>query len=126
MYIVHTCNMAIHACIIITVCVCILGAPSPINDFNVSEICSTTISGISWTPSSGDSVCEPVSYELIISPTDQMIMMMRITDTSYDITGLTPATLYSLTVISSNMAGSNESVMTISTPNMNDIVPSGE
>ena len=55
-----------------------------------------------------------------------MIMMMRITNTSYDITGLTPDTSYNLTVISSNMAGSVESVMMISIPSTNDIVPSGE
>ena len=102
------------------------GPPSPISDFNVSEICNTTISGVSWTPSSGDPVCGPVSHELTISPNDTMIMMMRITNTSYDITGLTPNTSYNLTVISSNMAGSVEYVMMISTPSTNDSVPSGE
>ena len=55
-----------------------------------------------------------------------MIMIMRITDISYDITGLTPGTSYNLTVIASNMAGSVESVMMISIPNTNEIVPSGE
>ena len=96
---------------------------SPINDFTVRELCDTTISGISWTLSNGDPVCGPISYELTISPTNPMIMIMRINDTSYDITGLTPGTSYNLTVISSNMAGSVESVMMISTP---EIVLSGK
>ena len=103
-----------------------IGPPSPINDFDAREICDTTISGVSWTPSSSDPVCGPISYELTVSPTDQMIMIMRINDTSYDITGLISGTSYNLTVISSNMAGSVESVMMISTPNTNEIVPSGE
>ena len=102
-----------------------LGPPSRINDFAIRDICNTTISGLSWTPS-GHPACGSVSYELTISPTDQMIMIMRITDISYDITGLTPGTSYDLTVNSSNMAGSMESVMMISIPNTNDIVPSGE
>ena len=101
-----------------------IGPPSPINDFAVREICDTTISDVSWTPSSGDPVCGPISYELTISPTDQMIMIMEITETSYDITGLTPGTSYNLTINSSNMAGSVESVMMISIPNTNDILPS--
>ena len=99
--------------------------PSPINDFNVREMCDTIISGVSWT-SNGDPVCGPVSHELTISPTDQMIMIMRITNTSYDITGLTPDTSYNLTVNSSNNAGSVESVMMIRTLNTNDIVPRSE
>ena len=103
-----------------------IGPPSAINNFIIQEICNTTISGVSWTLSSGDPVCGPVSHELTISPTDQMIIIMRLTDNSYDITGLTPDTSYNLTVISSNMAGSVKSVMTISIPNKNDIVPSGK
>ena len=55
-----------------------------------------------------------------------MMMRMRITDTSYDITGLTPDISYNLTVISSNMAGSVEYVMMIRTVNTSDILPSGE
>ena len=102
-----------------------LGPPSRINDFPTRDICNTTISGLSWTPS-GHPACGSVSYELTISPMDQMIMIMRIIDTSYDITGLTPGTSYNLTVIGSNMAGSVESVMTIRVPNTNDIVPNGK
>ena len=113
------------------VCVCVyvyvyIGPPSPINNFNVREKCSTSVSGVSWTPSSGDPVCGPVSHELTISPTDQMIMIMRRNETSYDITGLTTDTSYDFTVISSNMAGSVESVMTIRTLTTNETIPSSE
>ena len=103
-----------------------IGPPSPVdfNDIDTRNICNNTFSGVSWTPSSGDPVCGPISYELTVSPHDATIM--RINDTSYDITGLTPGTSYNLTVISSNMAGSVESVMMISTPNTNEVVPSGE
>ena len=45
-----------------------VGPPSPINDFDTREICDTTISGASWTPSSGDPVCGSISYAVIVSP----------------------------------------------------------
>ena len=36
--------------------------------------------------------------------------MMNITDTSYNITGLTPNTNYNVTVVGINMAGAGESI----------------
>ena len=50
---------------------------------------------------------------------------MSINDTYYDITGLTPATSYNITVISSNMAGAVESIMMVDTPSSNEIAPHG-
>ena len=53
-------------------------------------------------------------------------MIMMINDTYYDITGLTPATSYNIIIISSNMAGAVESVMTVDTLGSHEALPSGE
>ena len=70
-------------------------------------------------------MCGPISYDVKVSPSDE-VMIMSINDTYYDITGLTPATSYNITVISSNMAGAVESMIMINTPNSSDAVPSGK
>ena len=80
---------------------------------------------VSWTPSSGDPVCGPISYDVTISPSDG-VMIMSINDTYYDITGLILATSYNITVISSNMAGTVESMIMVNTSNSSDAVPSGK
>lgn len=89
-------------------------------------MCDTTVGGLSWTAPSGDPVCGLISYSVTISPSDG-VMIMGINETYYDITGLTPATSYNITIISSNMAGIVESNdMTINVPNTNEAVPNGE
>ena len=70
-------------------------------------------------------MCGPISYDVKVSPSDE-VTIMSINDTYYDITGLTPATSYNITVISSNMAGAVESMIMINTPNSSDAVPSGK
>ena len=57
---------------------------------------------MSWDPATSDLVCGPVSYDVTISPSG---VMMRITDTSYNFTGLTPDTSYTVTVAGRNNAG---------------------
>ena len=52
--------------------------------------------------------CGSVSYRLTISSDGMMIMMMMITDTSYNFTGLTPGTDYTVSIEPSNMAGSGQ------------------
>ena len=93
-------------------------------DLTVSDIFDTSISGLSWTAPSGDPVCGPISYDVKVSPSDG-VMIMSINDTHYDITGLTPATSYNITVISSNMAGAVESIMMVDTPSSNETAPHG-
>ena len=69
-----TANIQYHACMCVPVYVIILlihtyiGPPSPINVFPVrdSNICDTTISGLSWTPSIGDPVCGAISYDVMV------------------------------------------------------------
>ena len=52
---------------------------------------------------------------------------MMINDTYYDITGLTPAISYDITVISSNGAGAVESeIITVNTLRSHEALPSGE
>jgi len=81
---------------------------------------------VSWSPPSSDPVCGPVSYDVIISSSDGVIMM-RITNTSYNITGLTPGISYTVTVAGINMAGVGKSNMiTVSTLNVNEAVTNGE
>ena len=80
---------------------------------------------VSWTPSSDDPVCEPISYNVTISPSDG-VMIMSIDDTYYNITGLIPATSYNITVVGSNMAGAMESMIMVNTSSSNDAVPSGK
>ena len=88
------------------------------------DICDTTISGFSFKASSGNPVCGQVSHNVTVLPSDG-VMIMRINDT-YNITGLTPATSYSITVISSNMAGAVESMVRVDTPSSSEALPSGK
>ena len=81
----------------------ILGPPSPVSSVTTtSSGCLSTI--VSWDPVTSDPVCGPVSYDVTISPSDG-VMMMRITDTSYNFTGLTPDNIYTATVAGINDAG---------------------
>ena len=61
---------------------------------------------------------------MIIQPSDG-VKILSVNDTHYDITGLTPATSYNITVISSNMAGAVESIMMVDTPSSNETAPHG-
>jgi len=81
----------------------ILGPPSPVSGiFTTASGCLSTI--VSWDPVASDPVCGPVSYDVAISPSDG-VMMMRITDNSYNFTGLTPDNSYTVTVASRNIVG---------------------
>ena len=87
-------------------------------------MCLTDIT-ISWAPVSSDLVCGPVSYNVTISPSDGM-MTMRITDTSYNFTGLTSDNNYTVTVAGRNRAGIGESsVHVVSTVSLTEAAPSG-
>ena len=72
-----------------------------------TEICSAA-STISWDPVTSDPVCGSVSYDVTISPSDGVVMM-RITNSFYILTDLTPRTNYSVTVAGRNDAGVGES-----------------
>ena len=101
--------------------------PSGIVSMNVSDTsCLTTSAVVSWTPSSGSFLCGPISYDVTISPSDG-VMIMMINDTSYNFTALTPGTNYTVTVAGVNMAGVGEAgtaMFYIIT--MTEAVPSGE
>ena len=115
-------------------CMCILGdisfftgPPSSVTSITASDTsCLTTSVVVSWTPSSGDPVCGPISYDVIISPSDG-VMIMSINDTSYNFTTLPLGTNYTVTVIGINMAGAGEaSAVTFYTITAAEAVPSGE
>jgi len=103
----------------------ITGPPTPVSSLMESKKCSRYFA-ISWSPPSSDPVCGPVSYNVTISPSD-IVMMMRITNTFYNFTGLTPGTSHTVTVAGINMAGVGESNnITVSTLNVNEVVTNGE
>ena len=78
----------------------------PSIDSVTSEICLNDIM-LSWSIMSDLIACGPVSYNMTIS-SDEMIIMMMITDTSYNFTGLLPGTDYNVSIEPSNMAGSGQ------------------
>jgi len=81
---------------------------------------------ITWSPVTSDQVCGPVSYDVTILPSDG-VMMMRITDTSYNITGLAPDTSYTVNVAGRNSAGVGKSSETnFYIPAIIDAVPRGK
>jgi len=71
-------------------------------------MCLENFVTISWDPFTSDPVCGPVSYDVTISPSDG-VMMMKITDTSYNFTGLQFDTNYTVTVAGRNSAGVGDS-----------------
>ena len=103
------------------------GPPSTITSITASDTsCLTTNAIVSWDPSTSDPVCGPVSYNVKISPSDGVVVMI-INDTSYNFTTLTPGTNYTVTVAGNNMAGVGESNMTMfNIITMTEALPSGE
>jgi len=97
--------------------------PPVVDDIRSSEICLETSIIVSWDPLP---ICGPLSYDVTILPSDG-ITVMRITDTSYNFTGLTPTNNYTVTVAGRNDAGMGESsLIMFYKPNINEAVPSGE
>ncbi|XP_065903474.1 uncharacterized protein [Dysidea avara] len=81
---------------------------------------------ISWDPFPSNPICEPVSYEVTLLSSDRVIMVMEITDTFYNFTGLTPDNSYTVTVASRNHAGMRESSMiVVNTPTIAEALPTG-
>ena len=103
------------------------GPPSPITSITASDTsCLTTNVIVSWDPSTSDPVCGPLSYNVTISPSDGVTVMI-ITDTTYNFTTLTPGTNYTVTVAANNMAGVGNSSMTMFyIITMTEALPSGE
>jgi len=103
----------------------IIGPPTPVNSLMESQKCSRYFT-VSWSPPSSDPVCGPVSYDVLISSTDGVVML-RTTNTFYNFTGLRPGTSYTVTMVGINIAGVGKSNMiTVSTLNVNEAVTSGE
>ena len=107
-------------------CTCV-GPPSPYGNVTVTDTsCLTTYNTIiSWNPFNGDPVCGPVLYNVTILPSNGVIIK-RISDTFYNLTGLTPDTNYTVIVTGTNMAGVGESLVTFYIPNLIKVMPSGE
>ena len=101
--------------------------PPSIRSITTSDTsCLTSHAVVSWDPSSSDPVCGPVSYDVTVSPSDG-VMITRITNTSYNLTGLMPGTNYTVIVAGSNMAGAGESgTVTFYIITMTEAVPTGE
>ena len=112
-----------NLCVIHTV----VGPPGPVNNTILnSNKCAQTYVTISWNPFTSDPLCGPVLYDVAISPSDGVVMM-RITDTSYNLTGLQFGTNYTVAVVGSNNGGVGESsVITFYKPTIEQSVPSGK
>ena len=99
-----------------------IGPPST-SSITFTEIC-TSDAAVSWDPFTSNSVCGPVSYDVTISPSDGVVLM-RITNTSYNFTGLMPDTNYTVTVAGRNFAGEESLSETERTPTKQDALPNG-
>ena len=89
-------------------------------------MCLTNFVVLSWDSVTTASMSAPVSYDITISPSDG-VTMMRITNTSYNITELTPATNYTVTVTSRNDVGvGEEAVIMFHIPTVAEAVPKGK
>ena len=103
-------------------CLC-TGPPSHVNIYGIDTCINDAT--ISWDPATSDPLCGPVSYVVTISPSDGVVMM-KITDTSYNFTGITPDNSYTVTVAGRNSAGVGESTMiVVNTPTVAEAVPTG-
>jgi len=96
----------------------------PIN-IRTNKTCLANSITISWDPIISLPICGLVSYDVVVSPSDG-VMMMRITDTSYNFTELQFGTNYTVTVAGRNDAGTGESSTVRSyIPTMAESVPRG-
>ena len=87
-----------------------VGPPSPNSNISINDIC-LTYTTVSWIPFSSSPECGSVSYDVRISPSNG-VTIINVTDTSYNFTGLTPNTNYSVTIFGVNKAGDGESITT--------------
>ena len=87
----------------------------------VADLCSFYFT-ISWDSFSSNPVCGSVLYDVMISPSDG-VTMMRVTDTSYNITGVTSVNNYTVTVTGRNDNGMRQSMMRINPPNRHSVLP---
>ena len=101
-----------------------IGSPSSPGNITIIEGCLSILT--SWDPFTSDPVCG-LSYDVSISPSDGVVMM-RITDTSYNFTGLIPYTNYNITVTGRNDVGVGEpSVVIVNAPIIiANLVPHGK
>ena len=102
--------------------VCVAGPPFPNGMITVVDLCLVDFA-LSWNPFSSNPVCGSVSYDVMILPSDG-VMMMRITDTSYNFTRVLPDTAYTVTVTGINDDGMGlQSMMIINPRNRTSVLP---
>ena len=106
------------------ICICCIGNPPSPGDITITEGCLSIIT--SWDPFTSDPVCGPVSYDVTISPSDG-VTMIRINDTSYNFTGVTPDNNYTVTVTGRNYVGVGEPAKVIvNAPIITNVLPYGK
>ena len=90
------------------------GSPSS-SDITITNQCLTQLP-LSWKSNSDDyATCGPISYNVTISQFDQTVQIITVNNTSCTLTGLVPATNYTITINSSNNAGHSVSSSNAST-----------
>ena len=101
------------------------GPPSTPENVRTNETCLASFITVSWDPFTSDPECGAVSYDVTISPSAG-VMMIRITDTSYNFTGLQFGANYTVSVAGRNNAGLGEPSTVVSyIPTMEEAVPRG-
>ena len=79
-----------------------------------------------WDSVTSDPVCGPVEYDVTVSLSDG-VKLMRVANTSYNFTGLTPSTYYIITVAAVNLAGYGQSsAIVVNTLTLTEALPSGK
>ena len=99
--------------------------PLPTTHLTALHVCLTHFT-VLWDSVTSDPLCGPVEYDVTISSSDG-VKFMRVVNTSYNFTGLTPSTYYIITVAAVNQVGVGQSTeIAINTPTMTEALPSGK
>ena len=81
-----------------------LGLPHS-SDISITSQCLTHLT-ISWTSDSDElTTCGPVTYNVKVSHYDRVIQTVTVKNTSITLSGLVPATNYTITIYTTNNAG---------------------
>ena len=84
---------------------CIFIDPPLSSDIIITSQCLTHLT-ISWTSDSDElTTCGPVTYNVKVSHYDRVIQTVTVKNTSITLSGLVPATNYTITIYTTNNAG---------------------
>ena len=101
-----------------------VGPPSNISYINFDDECITSLT-VSWSLSTSNPVCNPLTYNVSISPPHGGPFITS--NTNITITGLNDGTAYTISVQPINMAGVGNVAQNQTTlPSVNEVLPGSE